>query len=164
MPYDVTVELDGPARGRLDAAPYVALCEQVLAEERVDDAGVGLLFAGDELLWRLNREHRDIDEPTDVLSFPSGEAPADEDAVLPSEVAELPYLGDIAVSVETARRQADEAGRTLDEELQHLVLHGLLHLLGYDHETPTRDAAMREREEAVLGPRIHATRGHEEHD
>ena len=66
--------------------------------------------------------------------------------------------------MDAARRQAADAGLTLDEELRHLVLHGLLHLLGYDHETDEAGAAMSEREEAVLGSRIHATRGHEERD
>ena len=159
MPYDVTAELDGPARGRLYAAPFVELCERTLAGEGVEDCAVGLLFAGDELLWRLNREHRGFDQPTDVLSFPAGEEEP------PTTAEEAPsYLGDIAISVDAARRQAADAGLTLDEELRHLVLHGLLHLLGYDHETDEAGAAMSEREEAVLGSRIHATRGHEERD
>ncbi len=159
MPYDVSVELDGPASGPLDEAPFRELCEQVLTAERVEDVALSLLFGGDGLLRRLNREHRDVDEPTDVLSF-AGEARE----LIPAPEGGPRHLGDIAVSVETAQRQADEAGLTLDEELRHLVLHGLLHLLGYDHETADGDSAMREREEAVLGARIHATGGHEERD
>ena len=71
------------------------------------------------------------------------------------------------MSVETVARQAVETELTLEEELRHVVLHGLLHLLGYDHDTAEGEAAMREREEAALGPRIHAsqrTGGHERHD
>lgn len=160
-PYEVTAELDGPARGALDTASFVELCEQVLAAEGVEDAGLGLLFAGDELLRRLNREHRELDEPADVLSFPV--APADPD---PAPEGGPRYLGDIAVSVETAARQAAGAGLTLDLELRHLVLHGLLHLLDYGHATAEQEAAMREREEAVLGPGIHLAGGdrHEGHD
>ena len=159
MPYDVTIELDGPASGPLGEAPFRELCESVLREERVEDVALSLLFGGDELLRRLNREHRDVDEPTDVLSF-AGE----ERELIPAPEGGPRYLGDIAVSVETAQRQAAEAGLTIDEELRHLVLHGLLHLLSYGHETAEEDAAMREREEAVLGARIHATGGHEERD
>jgi len=161
-PYEVTAELDGPARGALDAASFVEMCEQVLAAEGVQNAGLGLLFAGDELLRRLNREHRELDEPADVLSFPgevSGPDPAPEGGPL--------YLGDIAVSVEIAARQAAGAGLTLDQELRHLVLHGLLHLLDYGHSTDEQEAAMREREEAVLGPGIHLVAGgdaHQGHD
>ena len=160
MPYDVTVDLDGPARGRLEAAPLVAWCEEVLAAEGVGDVGLGLLFAGDALLWRLNREHRDIDEPTDVLSFPG-----DERERTPSPEGGPRYLGDIAVSVETVERQAAAVGLTTDEELRHVILHALLHLLGYDHETAGGETAMRRREEALLGPRIHGDGGaHAHHD
>jgi probable rRNA maturation factor len=94
-----------------------------------------------------------------VLSFAeeSGE-------LLPSPEGGPRYLGDIAVSIERATVQAEKAGLTLDEELQHLVLHGMLHLLGYDHETDDDDAKMSAREEAVLGAGIHAGGGHEGHD
>ena len=157
MPYDVSAEFDRSARTAVDAAPHVALVEEVLTAEGVEDgAVVALLFADDELLWRLNREHRGIDEPTDVLSFPG-----DEGGAFPAADGESRYLGDIAVSVPTARRQAADAGLTLEEELRHLVLHGLLHLLGYDHESDAGDAAMRAKEEAMLGPHIHEAGGHE---
>jgi rRNA maturation RNase YbeY len=162
MPHQVVVELDGPARGRLDAAPYVELIESTLDAEGRLEIALTLLLAGDELLWRLNREHRGADEPTDVLSFPG-----DEGEPMPSPGAaageEAAYLGDIAVSVEMAAQQAEEAGLSLDDELRHLVLHGLLHLLGYDHESDEDDAAMRAREEVVLGPEIHASGGHDLH-
>ena len=121
-------------------------------------SALGLLFAGDEMLWRLNREHRGIDEPTDVLSFPDeGRERA------PSPEGGPRYLGDIAVSFETVGRQAAAAGLTLDQELRHVILHGLLHLLGYDHETVRAEAVMRRREEALLGPRIHLDGGAHKH-
>jgi probable rRNA maturation factor len=80
-----------------------------------------LVLAGDRLLHRLNRTYRGKDRPTDVLSFPGegGEA----------------GLGDVVISVETAERNAKGLGRTLGPELDVLVLHGFLHVLGYDHET-----------------------------
>lgn len=159
MAHQIDVEFDGPARGRLDAASFVALIEGVLAAEDSDEVAISLMIAGDELLQRLNREHRAVDEPTDVLSF------AEEGGeLLPSPEGGPRYLGDIAVSVERAAAQAQAAGLTLDEELAHLVLHGLLHLLGYDHETDEDDASMSAREEAVLGVAIHAGGGHEGHD
>jgi probable rRNA maturation factor len=82
---------------------------------------VALVLAGDRLLRRLNRDYRGKDRPTDVLSFP-GEGTEGG-------------LGDILISVETASRNARERGRTLAEELDVLALHGLLHVLGHDHET-----------------------------
>src|SRR5690606_31029494 len=118
-------------------------------------AGLSLVVAGDELLQSLNREHRDVDAPTDVLSFPASEL-ADGEDPFPAPEGQPRYLGDIAVSVETVRRQAPEVGLTLELELQHVVLHGLLHLLGYDHETPEEQSVMRAREEGLLGAEIHA--------
>ena len=112
MPYDVTADLDGPARGRIEPATYVALIESVLAAEGIEDGALTLLFAGDELLWRLNREHRDVDAPTDVLSFAD-----DDDEPMPTDAGESTYIGDIAVSIEMAARQAGDAGLTVEEEL-----------------------------------------------
>jgi probable rRNA maturation factor len=82
---------------------------------------VSLVLAGDRLLRRLNRDYRGKDRATDVLSFPGegGEA----------------GLGDVVISVETARRNARRLGRSLPQELDVLVLHGFLHVLGHDHET-----------------------------
>jgi probable rRNA maturation factor len=82
---------------------------------------VALVFAGDATLRRLNRDYRFKDKPTDVLSFESQ--------------GEDMGLGDIFISVETARANAKRFSRTLDRELEILALHGFLHVLGYDHET-----------------------------
>ena len=145
-------------RAGLDAAAAACanLIERVLAEEGSADAGLTVLLTTEDRLQALNRDHRGRDEPTDVLSFPaelwdedgpSGPADLNEDAG---------YLGDIAVSVALARRQADEAGLDFELELQHLVLHGVLHLLGYDHETAEETAQMERCEEELLGSAIHA--------
>lgn len=80
-------------------------------------------FVGDRAIRGLNRSYRSIDRPTDVLSFPGGETP------------EGSHLGDIAISVPAARRQAAERGHAVERELEHLLLHGVLHCLGYDHES-----------------------------
>ncbi|MSQ41942.1 MAG: rRNA maturation RNase YbeY [Dehalococcoidia bacterium] len=166
MPPEIAIELQGPATRGLAPEPLRALLERVLAAEGAGDASLTLVLAGDALLRRLNREHRGLDEPTDVLSFPTaeGEEGAEGEPFPGGDPAEggARYLGDIAVSVSTARRQARRAGLALDEELAHLALHGLLHLLGYDHETAAEDAAMRAREELELGARVHAWRGHED--
>lgn len=161
MPYDISIELDGSARA-LDPEPVRALVARALDEEGVEDAAVALLLADDELLLRLNREHRDREEFTDVLAFP-----AEEGELLPREDDEppLPFLGDIAVSAPAVRRQAEDAGLSFEDELSHVVLHGLLHLLGYRHDQAHDAVAMRQREEAVLGEAIHAEGGgHGTHD
>ena len=158
MAYEISIELDGAARG-LDVRPVRVMIANALAGEGLDAAAVALLFAGDELLLRLNREHRGIEDFTDVLAFPAEEGettPRDnrEDGDEPP-----PFLGDIAVSAPAVRRQAEDAGLTFEAELHHVVLHGLLHLLGYDHDAAEDAVTMREREEAVLGSEIHAAGG-----
>lgn len=169
--YVVSIEadaLEGDARSLVREGELRALCARVLEEEEVEDgATLTIVFADDELLRALNRQHRDLDAPTDVLSFPAWESGLGDDEFAPPEVprdADEPgrYLGDIAISVETAVRQASEAGLTVDLELSHLVLHGLLHVLGYDHEEPEDDAEMRAREEEVLGAAIHASGSHDD--
>ncbi len=106
-----------------------------------------LLLTDDATLQTLNRDFRAVDRPTDVLAFAQLEGPplADQPPDRPQ------HLGDIAISVERARRQAAEYGHSVDRELGYLFVHGLLHLLGYDHEAEDERATMREVEEAALG-------------
>jgi probable rRNA maturation factor len=100
----------------------------------------------DDEIRAMNRRFLGLDEPTDVLSFP------DEAGDFVQGVAGDVMLGDIAISLPTALRQADEAGHPLGGELAHLLTHGILHLCGYDHVTnPEDEARMRGREEHYLG-------------
>lgn len=96
---------------------------------------VSVMLAGDEELRRLNREFRGKDKPTDVLSFPAG------------DTGRTRAAGDLAISVETAAREAERRGHSLDLELRVLLLHGVLHLAGYDHE---KDSGEMAREENLL--------------
>ncbi|HVG95811.1 MAG TPA: rRNA maturation RNase YbeY [Chloroflexota bacterium] len=104
-----------------------------------------LLLADDATLHRLNRDFRGVDRPTDVLSFSQLESAP----LLPGRAGTVP-LGDVAVSVERARRQADDYGHPFERELAYLFVHGLLHLLGYDHEAESDRASMRREEETAL--------------
>ena len=107
---------------------------------------VSLVLASDEYIHALNREYRGIDSSTDVLSFAlnEGEEPVVIDG--PEEV----LLGDIIISLDTAIRQATEYGHSLERELAYLTVHGILHLLGYDHMTEEEKQEMRREEEHVL--------------
>jgi probable rRNA maturation factor len=88
---------------------------------------LNILFIDDRGIRKLNREFRKKDYPTDVLSFPQDE---------PDSKSELPLvLGDIAISIDTARANAPDQGNTLSQEIRDLVLHGLAHILGYKHDT-----------------------------
>ncbi len=95
---------------------------------------VDVLLADDRTLRRLNREFRGKDKATDVLSFPSAEEIADE------------FAGDLAISLDTAKRQAKAHGHSLRDEVRVLLLHGLLHLDGMDHETDRGEMAAKEAE------------------
>ncbi len=96
---------------------------------------VDVLLTGNSTLRRLNREFRGKDKPTDVLSFPS--------AVPVNDISES-HAGDLAISLETAQAQANEHGHSLRDEVRVLLLHGLLHLAGMDHETDRGEMAARE--------------------
>ena len=137
------VTLEPPRDLPADVEPWLALglSQAALtrflreAQRAVGLAGsVDVLLAGDATLRRLNREFRGKDKATDVLSFPAAEQFADE------------FAGDLAISVETAARQAREHGHDLRDEVRVLLLHGLLHLSGMDHETDRGEMAAREAE------------------
>lgn len=138
---------------RLDAAS--ALC---CREEGIGDAVAFGRLVDDGEIRRINREFRGIDRSTDVLSFPSvqyrrGQTAKDAEKRLRRErdpETGLPHLGDFAISLPTAMRQADEYGHGLDRELCYLTVHALLHLMGYDHEEDRDKAAMRGMEERVM--------------
>jgi probable rRNA maturation factor len=110
------------------------------------DVAWSLTFVDDEAIQALNREYRQIDRPTDVLSFAQEEGDDDFPAV-PGAPREL---GDIIIAVPTALRQAAERGHTPEAEIALLMIHGLLHLLGEDHDTPVRKAVMWARQQTLL--------------
>jgi probable rRNA maturation factor len=113
----------------------------MLAELDLTAAELSLVFASDARVRRLNRDYRDKDRPTDVLAFAMREGPAaPEDEGL---------LGDVIISVETARRQARSRRRPLEAELRMLLAHGLLHLVGYDHQTTREERRMKKRTDAL---------------
>lgn len=110
------------------------------------EAEVGLVFVDDNYIRSLNAEYRNIDKSTDVLSFALNEG---ED--MPEEEEAEDLLGDIVISLPTAKRQAEEYGHSFEREVAYLTAHGSLHLLGYDHMTDADREVMREKEEAILG-------------
>ena len=138
----------------------VARSAMVAALATPGAAQVSLLIAGDATVKELNAEYRGLDEVTDVLSFSAGhqghwegddEGPEDVSGVsfiLPP--GEPEPLGEVIVSYPQAKRQADEQGVSVDRELAHLVVHGVLHLTGHDHVEPEEAALMQAKEQASL--------------
>lgn len=131
----------------------VRAIETALERHELAAAEVSLTIVGDQEIRALNNEYRGIDRPTDVLSFPLYEP--EEIPPLRSREAGAGkgpplLLGDVVISLPRAREQADAFGHSLERELCFLAVHGVLHLLGYDHGEPGEERRMREETEAVL--------------
>lgn len=137
----VQISRQGKAKGRKTPA-LAKTSRMILARLGLADAELSILLTGDTEIHDLNLRYRDKDKPTDVLSFP-------QDAE--DEIEGLPkILGDVVISVETTERQAAEKGHSFDRELTVLLIHGILHLIGYDHERGRKDATIMRSMEAKL--------------
>ena len=109
------------------------------------NAEIIILLCHNEYIHELNKQYRDIDRPTDVLSFALNEG--EEDGYDGPDTA---LLGDIVISLDKVQEQADEYGHSFERELAYLTIHGMLHILGYDHMEPDDKAEMRKEEEFIL--------------
>jgi len=114
-------------RRKLKAQQWVEFAATALRAIPTEKREATIVFVGDHAIRKLNREFRGKDHATDVLSFPSQSEPFEK------EIRD--HLGEVVISAERAAAQARENGLTFENELQQLILHGLLHLCGYDHET-----------------------------
>lgn len=145
--YIVSIEVDEPYAAAVDTAAVEELAGHVLRGQGVAaPAEVSIWITSAEELHALNRQYRAKDSSTDVLSF--GDDADSDFVVAPGQPR---YLGDLAISFPHVIQQAEDYGHSQGRELGYLVTHGLLHLLGYDHELPEDAARMRGREEALLG-------------
>lgn len=123
---------------RIQREPLAEFLRSVQKKLGVEDAAVTVCFVADAEIAEMNERFRKKKGPTDVLSFPTEVRRREKSKAAPKEKdaeRQESHLGDIAIAPETARRYAKENGRSLDSELRVLILHGVLHLLGYDHET-----------------------------
>lgn len=141
----MSVRLSGPPESacgsRVDAAKLRSRARRILSAVGHARSELSIALADDEEMSDLNRRYRGLDRATDVLSFSlvEGEASQHRGAL----------LGDVVIGIETARRQARAAHGSLDQELARLLIHGVLHLLGHDHETPGEAQAMRAEERRI---------------
>ena len=133
MPVRLLVEA-GPHPG-ISRAQVLRSARAMLEAVQCPEAEWSILLTGDDQIQNLNRIYRRKDRPTDVLAFAQREGELAD--------AEGALLGDVIVSIPTARRQAAEAQRNVGEEVTMLLAHGLLHLLGWDHDTDAKDRKMR---------------------
>lgn len=123
-------------------------CFQIEGMEK-SNLVVTITLTTPEQIQKINKEYRKIDKPTDVLSFPMFEKTEIESAIQETKTRE-DVLGDIIISVEQVKRQAEEYGHTYVRELSYMIVHGFYHLMGYDHMKEEEKVQMRKKEEAVL--------------
>ncbi len=114
-----------------------------LSAHKSEGYELSILLTNDDHIAELNREYRNIGSPTDVLAFPM--LPNDDNSLIDSKI-----LGDVVISLETAERQANTEKHTFADEIAFLTVHGILHLLGYDHHTPEDAKRMFNKQTAIL--------------
>ena len=145
----IEIEINQEFSEFVEADGLQAVADTVLtATGTSPESEIGLQIIGDDPMQQLNLEYMGIDSPTDVLSFP-----------VPFQNPDTgnPYLGDILISFPTAARQAEAAGHPVIEEISLLLVHGILHLLGYDHLTSEEKTAMWDIQDTILNAlQIHA--------
>ncbi|MCP3030351.1 rRNA maturation RNase YbeY [Halobacillus sp. A1] len=131
---------------------FIDLVERIIQfsakKEEVAESEISISFVDNKEIQELNRNYRQIDSPTDVISFPMQELGDGEVEVQNEDLPVL--LGDIVISVDKANEQAKEYDHSLEREFGFLALHGFLHLLGYDHKTEEDEKKMFARQEEIL--------------
>ncbi len=135
MPALVTRQ--APASPEIPSRQVKKIAERMLEELHIETAELSILLTDDPTIRQLNREHRQKDSPTDVLAFPLMDMDDEQLNTLDGGA-----LGDIVISLDRALMQAEARGLSLTDEVRTLLAHGLLHLLGYDHETDEEEAEM----------------------
>lgn len=124
----------------VDISPFVEAAQQALVALNLSGVELSVLLCDDAFIHPLNRDYRGKDKPTDVLSFAMREEGDPED----------PLLGDVIISIQRAKEQAKERGHHIGAELALLLMHGILHLLGYDHEEDEEAEVMEAKEKELL--------------
>ena len=143
MSYEVDIQADVDVADEVLTGLATAVTAALHHQQLPAGAALSLLLTDDAQIQQLNLDFRQVDAPTDVLSFPAGDP-------IPGMAEMPPYLGDIAISVPYATRQATKAGHEVWAELQLLAVHGVLHLLGHDHGEAEEKADMWAAQHTIL--------------
>ena len=149
---EINVLIDEDLEGKLEESWLRSVARQVIVTQELgEDVELGLFIATQERVQQLNRDYLESDEPTDVLAFAARE---EIEADLPPFVQppdSVLHLGEVIISYPQAVIQAEEHRHSIKKELAVLVIHGVLHLLGYEHDKPELERRMRDREAEILG-------------
>ena len=149
---EINVLIDEDFKRSLEVSWLQHVAEQILVAQAVSpSAELGLVITSQERVQQLNRSYRQQDEPTDVLSFSARE---EREADFPSFVQppdDVLHLGEVIISYPQAVIQAEEQQHSIKKEIAILIIHGVLHLLGFEHDKPELEQQMRARETEILG-------------
>ena len=138
----ITIQVKRNVTLPIDRSILLSAAQRTLVASNISEqSDLTIVIGNDAFLHRLNRQYRHVDSPTDVLSFPSGEIDPD---------TEKTYLGDVVISLPRATEQALYEGHPLADELQLLIVHGILHLLGYDHIQLADKKKMQSAQDSIL--------------
>ncbi|MCX6003109.1 MAG: rRNA maturation RNase YbeY [Chloroflexi bacterium] len=147
---EINVLIDEAYKKQLKPAWLKGAIRQILEEEQVSaNSEVGLVIIGDEKIHELNKQYLEEDRPTDVLSFPMSEQIRNQPVFVSAPDGKM-HLGEVIISYPQASQQAEEHSHPVKREVLLLLIHGVLHLLGYDHDIPERESLMCSREAAIL--------------
>ncbi len=147
--HNIYIDIKAPYRRQLAKKWFLEVVETALSTQKMNrPVELSLLITGDEEVHKLNREYRGIDATTDVISFALSESTDDTEFITPPD--RISRLGEVIISYPQAVSQARENKQTIKAEMAWLVVHGLLHLLGYDHQDDKAEATMRKREDKIL--------------
>lgn len=149
--WEITIDIDEAFATAVDEESLAAALRAVFSHHAIERAGVAVVVIDDDYIQQLNRQYRGVDAPTDVLSFAAQEGDALEAAFAPEVADEVEsYLGDLILAYPYAAAQAARHGHPIQSEMQLLVVHGCLHLLGYDHDSDEAQAEMWAAQQAIL--------------
>jgi probable rRNA maturation factor len=144
---EISVLVDKDLAGKAEKRWLKSLTEKVIKAQGIgDNVEIGVVLAGADRIRQLNRDYL----PTDVIAFSAREEPAGETGTFVHPPDEVLHLGEVIISYPQAVLQAQEYGHTEQREIQILVIHGVLHLIGYEHDTPALAREMQAREASTL--------------
>ena len=151
---EINVLLDEGFKKALDKAWLRNVAQEVLKAEGQSNVEMGILITGDERIKQLNKEYLDEDKPTDVLSFAMMESAKGDTTSFPTPPDGTKHLGEVIISYPQAVKQAEEHKHSAKKEGAVLLIHGVLHLLGYDHDVPETQKRMEARETELVLRRL----------
>ena len=149
--YNINIQIEKQLQNYVGEGWPQRVVEETLSAQGINfRVELDLLIAANETVGELNQRYRGVDGPTDVLAFALTErGPGEDSFIMPPD--HIVHLGEVVISYPQARRQAEEYGHSVEQELALLIIHGVLHLLGYEHDKLEDEEEMRALEEKILG-------------